>query len=179
MVAQKGCPDDSAVCSPRLAGVDRQRAADRCRRSGTGYDHRSKSVGRVRLDGSLQDGRRDAVADDSTDALADRRARLSPDPSAPASGTANKISITDARFSVATLAAPADKTWTLQVDFKDPLGAHNFTLESGPSVAERVFQSPKFGTGKHDYVVPGLPAGNYVFVCTLHPETMHGVVEIG
>lgn len=104
---------------------------------------------------------------------------VSPDPSAPASGTANKISITDARFSVATLAAPANKTWTLQVDFKDPLGAHNFTLESGPSVAERVFQSPKFGTGKHDYVLPGLPAGNYVFVCTLHPETMHGVLEIG
>ena len=104
---------------------------------------------------------------------------MSPDPNAPASGIVDKIAITDARFSVASLAAPANKTWTLQVDFKDPLGAHNVTVESGPSVAERVFQSGKFGPGKHDYVLPGLPAGDYVFVCTLHPETMHGVLEIG
>lgn len=54
---------------------------------------------------------------------------VSPDPNAPASGIVDKIAITDARFSVASLAAPANKTWTLQVDFKDPLGAHNVTVE--------------------------------------------------
>ena len=82
-------------------------------------------------------------------------------------------------FSPTALSAPADKVWHLTLDLQDQLGMHNFTLESGPSVAERVFATPKVGVGRHEFDIPGLPAGRYLFVCTLHPETMRGTIDIG
>ena len=81
-------------------------------------------------------------------------------------------------FSPDSLTAPVDRRWHLTLDLQDRLGTHNFTLSSGPSVAERVFHTPNVGPGTHDFVVPGLPAATYAFVCTLHPETMKGTLEI-
>jgi plastocyanin len=34
------------------------------------------------------------------------------------------------------------------------------------------------GPGKRTYQVPGLAAGNYAFMCEVHPTTMKGVLTV-
>jgi plastocyanin len=103
---------------------------------------------------------------------------VTPVPGAPDSNVVDQLASLDAKWSKTVLTAPAGKVWHVSVDATDPLGTHNFTLTSGPAVEQRLFQSPKFGIGVHKFDLPALPAGTYTFLCTLHPDTMHGTVEV-
>jgi hypothetical protein len=61
-----------------------------------------------------------------------------------------------------------------------PTGAtlkHNFTVASGPTFPERIFQVPDVA-GTHTFDIPALPAGSYFFICTIHPESMTGTLII-
>jgi plastocyanin len=103
---------------------------------------------------------------------------VSPEPSAPISNVKITLVSFGAKFSPVALTAPANERWHLSFDLQDRLGVHNFTISSGPSVYERVYATPKVGFGLHEFVVDGLPAGMYRFVCTLHADTMKGTIDI-
>jgi len=103
---------------------------------------------------------------------------VTPVPAAVDSHVVDQLASLDAKWSKTVLTAPAGKVWHVSVTATDPLGMHNFTITSGPAVAQRIFQSPKFGIGVHTFDLPALPAGTYTFICTLHPDTMHGTVEV-
>jgi plastocyanin len=103
---------------------------------------------------------------------------VTPVPGAPDSKVVDQLSSLDAKWSKTVLTAPAGKLWHVAVNATDPLGMHNFTITSGPAVEQRLFQSRTFGVGLHTFDLPALPAGTYTFICTLHPDTMHGTVEV-
>lgn len=87
-----------------------------------------------------------------------------------------------ARWDVQELTAPAAATWTLDFDNQDDsdgLRHHNFTIASGPAFEDRIYQTEELiGPARQSYEIPGLPAGTYDFVCTLHPGTMTGELII-
>ena len=103
---------------------------------------------------------------------------VTPVPGAEDSKVVDQLSSLDAKWSKTVLTAPAGKAWHVAVNATDPLGKHNFTITSGPAVEQRIFQSPTFGVGVHTFDLPALPAGTYTFICTIHPDTMHGTVEV-
>jgi plastocyanin len=103
-------------------------------------------------------------------------AALSADPDAPASNVTVKLSVVTRRFVQTDLTAPAGKTWQLEIDDQGTEAVmHNFTVMSGQ---QRVYQTPFWGHGLSHFVVGGLPAGTYLFICTIHPGPMRGALEI-
>ena len=101
---------------------------------------------------------------------------LSADPDAPASNVTVKLNVVTRRFVETDLTAPADKTWKLAIDDQGTEAVtHNFTVMSGDL---RVYQTAFWGHGKSQFVVGGLPAGTYLFICTIHPGPMRGALHI-
>ena len=83
------------------------------------------------------------------------------------------------RWVPTTLAAPAGKVWHVQIDNQDgPPEHHNFVVASGKTVPERIYQSANFNKGTFTFDVPALPAGNYLFICTVHADVMTGTLEL-
>lgn len=81
-------------------------------------------------------------------------------------------------FNVQTLTGPADEAFTVELR-NDDVAPHNFTVfdvEGGTELAA----GPNIGgpglTANTE--VPALPAGEYFFVCTLHPTTMTGTLSL-
>jgi plastocyanin len=104
--------------------------------------------------------------------------KVTPIPGAPDSKIVVQLVAAHAKWDLSTLTAPAGKTWHVKIDNQETFLKHNFTVASGKTVAERIFQSPNFGFGTSAFDVPALPAGTYLFVCTIHPETMTGTLTI-
>jgi hypothetical protein len=105
---------------------------------------------------------------------------ISPIPGAPDSGLVVKLTASLAIWSLSTIKAPAGKVWHVRIDDQDGIPiTHNFTVASGPAVAERIFMSPNFRFGISTFDIPALPAGSYLFICTIHPESMTGTLTIG
>ena len=105
--------------------------------------------------------------------------KVTPIPGAPDSGIVVKLTSKTDLWSVSHLDAPAEMGWRVQIDAADR-GTHNFTVASGPTVPERIFMSTRFeGVGTFTFDIPALPAGSYLFICTLHPERMTGTLTIG
>lgn len=101
-------------------------------------------------------------------------------PGAPASAVVLQLVAEHRRWDVDTLTVPAGMTWTLELDNRDgPPKIHNFGIVDGPSFADRIFLSPHTeGPIMVTYEIPGLPAGTYEFVCTVHLETMRGTLIV-
>jgi plastocyanin len=83
------------------------------------------------------------------------------------------------KWDMYSLTAPAGKVWHITVVSQEPIGHHNFVVASGKTFEERIY------TGKNllpkatvTYDVPALPAGSYLFICTVHPETMTGTLTL-
>jgi hypothetical protein len=83
------------------------------------------------------------------------------------------------RWDKYTLSAPAGKVWHIKVVSQEPIGHHHFVVASGKTFDERIY------TGKNllpkatvTYDIPALPAGSYLFICTVHPETMTGMLTL-
>jgi Cupredoxin-like domain len=105
---------------------------------------------------------------------------ISPIPGAPDSGKVVKLAAHLAIWSLSVIHAPAGKVWHIRIDDQDgAFETHNFTVASGSAVAERIFMSPNFRFGISTFDIPALPAGSYLFICTIHPESMTGTLTIG
>lgn len=100
--------------------------------------------------------------------------------SAPPSNVVLQLVAERVRWDVTALDAPAGMTFKLELDNRDgPPEFHNFVVADGPAVEDRIYTSPKRqGPIIETYEIPGLPAGTYTFVCTIHADVMRGVLTV-
>ena len=105
--------------------------------------------------------------------------KISPIPGAPDSKLVLHLIAEGGKWDKTTLAAPAGSIWHIAVVSQEPIGHHNFVVASGKTFEERIY------TGKNllpkatvTYDIPALPAGSYLFICTVHPETMTGTLTL-
>ncbi len=119
----------------------------------------------------------------SASASASAPASPSASASAPASASAGagivlELEAEDIAFNTATLAAPAGQPF--QIDFKnnDPGIPHNVEVKdasgAGPFKGDIIT-----GVAETVYDVPALAAGQYTFLCIVHPTTMTGTLTAG
>jgi plastocyanin len=105
--------------------------------------------------------------------------KVTPIPNAPDSKAVVKVVAARVRWVPTTLAAPAGEVWHVQFENQDgPPEHHNFVVASGKTFPERIYQSPNFNKGTFTFDVPALPAGNYLFICTIHADVMTGTLEL-
>jgi plastocyanin len=105
--------------------------------------------------------------------------KVTPIPNAPDSKTVVKVVIAHVRWIPTTLTAPAGDVWHVQIDNQDgPPEHHNFVVASGKTFPERIYQSANFNKGTFTFDVPALPAGTYLFICTVHADVMTGTLEL-
>jgi len=109
-----------------------------------------------------------AMSRDKFDAwLAAIQAGATPGPSVPAQGPALKLSAKDTAFSTNALEASAGQPFTLQFTNNDDL-PHNVSIFKDK---EKLFTGDLVsGPNKTvTYVIKALPAGEYTFICDVHP----------
>jgi plastocyanin len=99
---------------------------------------------------------------------------MSADPQAPDSHVTVKLTAVKIHYSPTELQAPAGKVWHVEIDNQDTT-LHNFALQSG---SQLLFKTDTFAAGTQTFDVPGLPAGTYLFFCTIHPSAMRGGVVL-
>jgi hypothetical protein len=98
---------------------------------------------------------------------------------APDSKVVLKLVAEGGKWDQYTLTAPAGKVWHVTVVSQEPIGHHNFVVASGPTFPERIFTGKNLLPGATvTYDVPALPAGSYLFICTVHPGTMTGTLTL-
>jgi plastocyanin len=84
-------------------------------------------------------------------------------------------------FDPTTLEAVAKTPFSLVFDNQDTGVMHNLVVMNpdGSSVQVTGDSTTFFaGPGKRTFQVPGLAAGNYAFMCQVHPTTMKGVLTV-
>ena len=82
------------------------------------------------------------------------------------------------KFNVSTLAAPADKPFTITFDNKDVGTPHDVDITDGSGA--KLFEGEVFsGPAVKTYDVPALKAGTYKFLCSIHPALMSGELTVG
>jgi plastocyanin len=82
------------------------------------------------------------------------------------------------KFDVTTLAAPADKPFTITFDNKDTGTPHDVDITDASGA--KVFDGKDFpGPAVKTYDVPALKAGTYKFLCSIHPALMNGELTVG
>jgi plastocyanin len=101
--------------------------------------------------------------------------------SAEPSGSGNPnlvmISASGIKYEQTTVTAPAGVPFQIAFDNKDAGTPHNVTIHLGGSTGAELFKGTIFnGVETRTYDVPALDAGQYAFVCTVHP-TMIGTLN--
>jgi cytochrome c oxidase subunit 2 len=98
--------------------------------------------------------------------LAATAAGETPQPSVPAGGAVLKLSATNTEFSTHDLQATAGQPFTIEFTNNDAI-AHNVAIFKGD---QPLFHGALFtGPGTTSYVIDALPAGEYTFICDVHP----------
>jgi len=101
----------------------------------------------------------------------------SAEPSGEPSGEAVMITAENISFTQTEVEAPADTPFTIRFENNDAGIPHNVEIKDAGN--QSVFQGEIFnGVETRDYAVPALPAGEYTFVCTVHPN-MTGTLSVG
>ena len=106
----------------------------------------------------------------------------SPDPSASAgpSGDLAVIPLEAANilFTTDAISAPADQPFQIAFANNDAGVPHNVDIKDGTGAV--VFNGETFpGVETRTYDVPALAAGEYQFLCIVHPTTMVGTLTVG
>ena len=87
------------------------------------------------------------------------------------------ISALGIKFEQTTVTAPANTSFQISFENKDPGTPHNVALHLGSASGAELFKGAIFnGVETRVYTVPPLDAGAYAFVCTVHP-TMIGTLN--
>jgi plastocyanin len=107
-------------------------------------------------------------------------APASAEPSAPASPSASagtgavEIVAEGIAFTTTEVTVPADQPFQILFKNQDPTTPHNVEIKDAAGAS--VFQGEVFnGVDERTYDVPSLAAGDYPFICTVHP-TMTGTL---
>lgn len=81
-------------------------------------------------------------------------------------------------FDPTTLETAADTPFTLVFDNQDDQAPHNLVLKNPDGSAVAVQGDTAFftGPGQRTYQVPALAAGDYTYLCEIHPTTMKGTL---
>ena len=87
------------------------------------------------------------------------------------------ISALGIKYEQSTVTAPAGVPFQIVFDNKDAGTPHNVAIHLGGSTGAELFKGAIFnGIESRTYDVPALDAGQYAFVCTVHP-TMIGTLN--
>jgi mono/diheme cytochrome c family protein/plastocyanin len=105
-------------------------------------------------------------------------AAASIDPNAPVVKVSAPTNAAATGFDPTTLEAKADTPFTFEFDDQDATAPHNAVIQdSGGKViggVSAIITGPK----NEKAAVPGLKAGDYTFVCQVHPQTMKGTLTV-
>jgi plastocyanin len=101
-------------------------------------------------------------------------------------GTGGALTITapvgaaTAGFDPKTAEAKANTAFQLVFDNQDNQAPHNLILQNpdGSNVAVQGDTAFFTGPGQRQYEVPALAAGDYKYLCQVHPTTMDGVLTV-
>ncbi len=94
-----------------------------------------------------------------------------------ADGSTVTVSALNIAFEQTEIAAPADTKFTISFDNKDSGIPHNIAIKDSMSM-EKFKGDLVTGVGQAQYKVDPLPAGDYTFVCSVHPN-MAGKLKVG
>ncbi len=90
-------------------------------------------------------------------------------PSGGSAGPAVSIVASGIVFTTPTVTVPADTAFVITFDNQDASVPHDVAINDASGA--QVFKGETFtGPGTRDYQVPALAAGEYPFVCTVHPN---------
>lgn len=99
------------------------------------------------------------------------------DPNSPVVTVAAPTGAASTGFDPDTLEATADTAFTLEFDNQDATAPHNIVLKDPSGANVSIGDTAPFtGPAKKSYAVPALAAGDYSFVCEVHPNTMTGTL---
>ena len=103
-----------------------------------------------------------------------------PAPSASVDPSAPVVTITAssaAAFDTPEVSAPADTPFTLTFNNQDATAPHNVVVSDPDNNPVDIGDNPFFtGPASRSYSYPALPAGQYSFLCQVHPTTMTGTL---
>lgn len=98
-------------------------------------------------------------------------------PSQVPAGEVLRESATGIKFDVGTLNAPADTPFSIEFVNNDAGIPHNIEIKDAGGAS--LYKGEIFnGVATMTYSVPGLPAGTYTYICTVHPN-MTGTLTVG
>lgn len=113
----------------------------------------------------------------SAEPTADASAVPSGQPSGEPAGDVITITAANIAFGESEVEAPADRAFTIRFENNDAGVPHNVEIKDAGN--QSVFTGEIFnGVETRDYSVPALAAGEYAFVCTIHPN-MTGTLTAG
>jgi plastocyanin len=95
----------------------------------------------------------------------------------PGGSTGVVVSAINIAFEQTEIAAPADAKFTITFDNKDAGIPHNIAIKDSMNM-EKFKGDLLTGPGQAQYTVDALPAGEYTFVCSVHPN-MTGKLKVG
>jgi mono/diheme cytochrome c family protein/plastocyanin len=106
-------------------------------------------------------------------------AAASIDPNAPVVKVTAPTGAANAGFEPTKLETDADKPFTLDFDNQDGTAPHNVVIQDSGGTAVQMGDTAFFtGPAEKKYAVPGLKAGDYTFLCQVHPTTMKGTLTV-